>query len=346
MRDNLKRYRMIFREAEELEDCPLFLLRGREEFIMNQLAEKIISSRVDRELRSFNLGVEYAGQVDLGSFISDADSYPFMAGRKVLVLKELEKLKGSCAKLTDYCLNPAGTSVVIMIHNTHNQLGRRNRQPSGYRKLQDAVAANGKVYEFKKLTEAETVSWIKGKCSKLNIDISNEAARSMVRSIGDNLYDIMNEIQKLGIVYQGESVGAGDVENIIGSYRMNAVFDLTDSLTPGGEKRSLSVLIGILSSGAESTSVILYNLIRHFLDLMKIKEGYRAGGYWYRKLKRQADSYRKRDILLWLENLRAADLDIKSSLLPDEMIIMNCFMNSINGRLYGEAERHFLLRVG
>ena len=345
MSDNLKRYARIFKDEKGARDCPVYLLRGREEFIINQLAESIIDSNVDRSLRSFNLSVEYAGQTDLSDFVSNADSYPFMAERKVLVLKELENLKGSCAGLTEYCSNPSGTSVVIILHNTHNELGRRNRQPSGYRKLEKAVSRNGRVYDFRKLSERETARWIRQRCRKMGMEITDGAAGTIVNSIGDNLYDIMNELKKLSIVFQGRSVEKENVEEIIGRYRVNAVYDLTDSLRPGNENRSLGILLRILNSGAENPSVLIYNLIRHFLDLLKIKSGHRAGGYWYRKLKKQADAYKHRDILLWLENLRVADLDIKSSLLPDEMVIINCFMNSINGRLYGRTGKHFVLRA-
>ncbi|MFO7915870.1 MAG: DNA polymerase III subunit delta [Candidatus Krumholzibacteriales bacterium] len=346
MGNNLNKFRKIFKEAEKSRECPVFLLKGREEFIMNQLAEKIISSVVDESLRSFNLSVEYADQTEMSDFISDANSYPFMAERKVLVLRELEKLKGSCSRLAGYCGDPASTSVVIIIYNTHNELGRRNRQPSGYKKLEEAVNRRGKVYQFGKLSEADTVRWIRGRCRKMKVEISTGAARAIVSSIGDNLYDIMNELRKLGILFQGGKVEAEDLEEIIGRYRLNAVYDLTDSLRPGNETGSLGILLRILNSGAENPSVLIYNLIRHFLDLLKIQSGYRAGGYWYRKLKKQADAFGRRDVLLWLENLRVADLDIKSSLLPDELVIMNCFMNSINGRLYGRTGRHFILRAG
>ena len=346
MGNNLNSYRRIFREAMEIRDCPVFLLKGREEFIMNQLAENIVSSVVDESLRSFNLSVEYADQTDISDFISSANSYPFMAERKVLVLRELEKLKGSCSRLAEYCSNPASASVVIIIYNTHNELGRRNRQPSGYRKLEEEISRRGKVYQFGKLSEADTVRWIKGTCRKMEVDISTGAARAIISSIGDNLYDIMNELKKLGILFQGKRVEAEDLEEIIGRYRLNAVYDLTDSLRPGNETGSLAILLRILNSGAENPSVLIYNLIRHFLDLLKIKSGYRAGGYWYRKLRKQAEAFNKRDILLWLENLRVADLDIKSSLLPDDFVIINCFMNSIKGRLYGRSGRHFILRAG
>jgi DNA polymerase III delta subunit len=269
-----------------------------------------------------------------------------MADRKVLVLRELENLKGSCDTLTEYCRNPSQSSIVLIIHNTHNELGRRNRQPRGYGRLEKAVEANGKVYQFKKLSEKDTVRWIRQRCRKMDMTISADAAAAMMRSIGDNLYNIMNELKKIHIVYEGEEVGMEDIEKIIGRYRLNAVFDLNDSLIPGNERESLKILLRILNSGAENPSVLIYNLIRHFLDLLKIKSGYRAGGYWYRKLKKQADSFDRREILLWLENLRVADLDIKSSLLPDEAVIINCFMNSINGKLYGKTGKHFVMRAG
>jgi len=335
MASALKNYKRLFQEVKRKVDLPVYLLKGRESFIMEQFADTIAASVVDSATSSFNLDVEYGAEVDIPQLVQKANSFPFMSGKRVILLKELEMLRGAgCGKLTEYCSDPAPSCVMVIVYNSHDESGRKNRMPSGFNKLEKAAGNAGKVIEFRKMDGNDLESWIIHRLKKLDVIADRRAARSIIGNVGENLYDLRNEIDKIAVVFEGEEIDSDDISRIIGSYRFNAVYDLVDRLTGGSETESLKILLRILDSGAEKPSSIIYHLIRNMLTLMKIKCGKRAGGYWYRKRKRQAESFSKRDIKIWLENLRVADIKIKSSYIPDELIIMNCFLNSMEKKRY------------
>ncbi len=302
---------------------------------MEQFAEAISASVVDNSTSSFNLDVEYGAEVEVPQLVQKANSFPLMSDRRVILLKELEMIRGTgCKRLTEYCSDPASSCVLVIVYNTHDESGRKNRVPSGYNRLEKITGNTGKVIEFRKLNEKDLESWVIHRLERLRVTAGRKAARSIIGNVGENLYDLRNEIEKISVIYEGREIDSDDISRIIGNYRFNAVYDLVDRLGGGSESEALGILLRILDSGAEKPSSIVYHLIRNMLTLMKIKCGKRAGGYWYRKRKRQAESFSKEEIKIWLENLRVADIKIKSSYIPDDLIIMNCFLNSMERKLY------------
>jgi len=91
---------------------------------------------------------------------------------------------------------------------------------------------------------------------------------------------------------------------VLGAQRVETVYNFLDNLVPGKEKEALESLLRVLSSGLEHPSRLLYRMIRHFMSLLKIKAGLGGNDYRTRILKKQADKFSVREVLIWLENLR------------------------------------------
>ena len=334
MKTKLSYYKKIFRDLDEGNIAGLYLLVGPEYFIMEEMAGRIISSIVPDDLRSFNLTVAYGTEVDMGAFTGTARSYPFMADRRVLVLKELDRLRGSWKGLIDYCGDPAPSTVLIMLFNPLDESGRRSRKPRDFKKLEACVRAKGRTLTFDKLSEAELNRWVVQKAKRMNLPLDNGGAEILVRSVGENLFDIQNELEKLAVVFEGDRIERGDLERVIGGYRTDALFELLDKIGPDLDPSVLRMLHGIISTGAERPSVVIYHTIRHFLGLLKIKAGLGSGGgYRLERLREKAGRFSTRRILVWLENLRIADLMMKSVTFPEEILLIAAYVHSMQGEL-------------
>ena len=309
---NLTYYRKIFSDLDNRELSNLYLLHGPEYYIMEEMAGKISSSIVPDDLKSFNMTLAYGAEVDMDEFIRAARSFPFLSDKRVLLLKEMEKLRGSWKSLVSYCEDPNPSSVVIMLFNTLDESGRRGRQPRDYKKIEAAVKARGQVLTFGKLPDTAEV---------------------LLRSVGENLFEIKNELEKLSLYFDGGRIERDDLARVIGSYRMDSVFDLINRIQPGMNSGILTALARIINTGAERPSVVIYHTIRHFLALLKIKAGAGEGGYRYKRLKEKVDRFELKEILLWLENLRVADITLKSISFPEETVVMGAFIHSMAGEL-------------
>lgn len=333
MRGSLAYYKKIFSEIDAGNLAPLYLLQGSEPYIMDEMARRISNITVTDDMRSFNLLVEYATEVDINVFITTAISFPFLSDRRVLVLREIERLRGGWKQLIEYCKDPVSSSVVIMLRSTHDAYGRKLSAPRNLNALVSAVRSRGTLVEFHKLPENEVHRWVKQKAKRLGMSLDAGVAEALVNSVGDNLFELQNELDKLSLVYDEKPLGRSELERVIGSYRLSAIHDLIDSLRPGNELGVAKLIKRIISSGAEKPSVILYHLIRHFLSLLRVKAGYGGSDYAYKRMKSQADLFSVREIIVWLENLRTTDLLIKSITFPEDLLITGACMHSLRGKL-------------
>ena len=333
MKAKLSYYKRIFSDLDRKNISGLYLLVGPEYYIMEEMAGKIVSSIVPEDLKSFNLTVAHGSEVNIEALTGEARSYPFMADRRVLVLKELERLRGSWKGLIDYCKDPTPSTVLIMLFNPFEESGRRGRQPRDFKKLESCVKTKGQTLVFDKLADEDLNRWIVKKAKRLNLPLDTEMADVLMRSVGENLFDIHNELEKLAVVFEGESIERRNLEAVIGSYRIDAVFDLVNRIGPTLDPSVLKTLHRIISTGAERPSVVVYHTIRHFLALLKIKAGVGGVGYRFKRLKEKADRFTTRSILVWLENLRIAELMMKSVTFPEEILLLAAFIHSMQGEL-------------
>jgi len=333
MKAGLDYYRKIFAEIDSGDALPIYLLKGEEHFVMEEMVGRLTDRFVTEDMKSFNLSIDHGSEIDIKTFVSTARSFPFLSDRRVMIVRELERLKGKWKPLVEYCANPVDSTVVILLFATHDEKGRRIRPPKDFTALEKAVKARGKIIQFDRLNDSGLNKWITSRVKRLNFDIDSGGVSSLISSAGTNLYDLGNELEKLGVVFEGGRVSGEDVASVIGSYRMRSIFDMLDSIIKGDSASALMILSGIINSGAERPSVVVYQLIRHFLALLRIKAGQGGGGYMYDKLKKAAGRLKTREIIIWLENLRTTEILMKSTAFPEELLLDSAILHSMNGKL-------------
>jgi DNA polymerase III delta subunit len=301
---------------------------------MERMAERIATTIVPGDLKAFNYTVAYGSEMKkdgIDEFVATASSFPFLSDCRVLVLKELEKLRGSWKRLIAYCEKPVPSSVVIFLYNPFDGGRGKARESKEFEKLLSVVSRTGSEIAFERLTDADVRKWVVQEAKSARVELDAEAADALVRSVGDDLFDLKNEIGKLSLLYADRRAGVADLAAVIGSYRLNAVWDLVASIEPGREGAALAILHRIIRSGAEQPAGIIYQLTRHFLDLLKASEGVGQGGYRYDRARRASRAFGAREILVWLENLRRAELLLKTSSFPEEALLVGVFVHSFKG---------------
>jgi DNA polymerase-3 subunit delta len=337
MKAGLDYYRKTFAEIDSGETAPVYLLKGEEHFVMEEMASRIAGRFVSEDMKSFNLSIDYGPEIDMRTLLSTARSFPFLADRRVMIVRELERLKGKLAPLVQYCGDPVDSTVLILLFATHDEKGRRIKPPKDFASLEKSVKRNGRVIQFDRLNDSGIRKWVSSHARRLDFDMDDGAIESLISSAGTDLYDISNELEKLGVVFEGGNVTSRDVARVIGSYRMRNVFDMIDSIGKGDPASTLLILSGIINSGAERPSVVVYQLIRHFLALLMIKSGQGGGGFRYEKLKVDAGRMMTREIIIWLENLRTTEILMKSTTFPEKLLLDCAILHSMKGRMIEQA---------
>lgn len=331
MKRDRAHYQKVFSDVEKKDFVSLYLLHGSETFIMEEMVSQIVSAVVPADLRAFNLATAHGGGMDVDAFIATASSFPFLTEYRVLILRELEKLRGGWSKLVSYCENPAPASIVIFLYSPFDEWGMKMRPARDFKTLEAAVKKRGKAIPFERLSDGDLALWVRQKGKKLGVELDAGAADALIRSVGGNLFELRNEIEKLALMFDGRAVNARDLAAVIGSYRLDALYDLVDRIRPGEGARTIPMLQRIIRTGAERPSTILYHLTRHFLALLRVKAGIGGQGWVPDSVRSKVSVFTMREIIVWLENLRRAELVLKSSSFPEETLLVGVFVHALNG---------------
>ena len=135
------------------------------------------------------------------------------------------------------------------------------------------IKKNGYVGEFLKKNQTEKIllKWIAGMLSKEKKQIRESDARFFLERVGDDMYQIKNETDKL-ISYMGDrtEITREDIEAISSGEVQNKIFELVSAIAGGNQKQALSYYNDLLLL-KEPPMRILFLIVRQYRILLLIK---------------------------------------------------------------------------
>lgn len=229
---------------------PLYLFTGEEEFLVEEYLDGLLEHVVEPSSRSFNLDIVYGADVDVKDVVAMASSFPMMAERRVVVVREAEKLATAEASreiLIRYLENPSPTTVFVMVTS------KADMRMTHFRIFQQ----KGVVVDCKRLYDNEIPGWIARRVKRRGYSISLEVCEMLHAHTGNSLRDLQNEIDKL-LIYIGDkkTVEAADVSEVVGMSRSFNVFELQKAIGQGDTARSMEILERMLDAGENPIGVI------------------------------------------------------------------------------------------
>jgi DNA polymerase-3 subunit delta len=234
---------------------PVYFLYGEETYLRDAAKDQIVEAALTGTLlREFNDSAFDLLTDDIRDAIAAAEQLPLMSGRRVVVVKNLNKLEGrrkfdeadddtslSAQVLMDYLQRPVATSVVIF---TSDDIDKRRK----YAKLLLAGAA----YEFKPLQQKELPSWIRDYLRGLDTEIDSAAVGILTVALASDLVTVRNELNKLvAAALPSRRITVDLVEQLSRRSREHMNWDLTDSIVSRNRRQALRVLRNLLDDGAE-----------------------------------------------------------------------------------------------
>jgi len=235
---------------------PVYFLYGEETYLRDAAKDQIVEAALTGTLlREFNDSAFDLLTDDIRDAIAAAEQLPLMSGRRVVVVKNLNKLEGrkkfdeeedgdvslSAQVLMDYLQRPVATSVVIF---TSDDIDKRRK----YAKLLLASAA----YEFKPLQQKELPAWIRDYLRGLDTEIDSAAVGILTAALASDLVTVKNELNKLvAAALPSRRITVDLVEQLSRRSREHMNWDLTDSIVSRNRRQALRVLRNLLDDGAE-----------------------------------------------------------------------------------------------
>ena len=215
--------------------APVIVLHGEEAYFIDLISDYISSTLLDASEKEFNETIVYGKDATAENVIAIARSYPMMAERRLVIIKEAQVFK-ELEKLEAYFNKPVTTTILVICYK-YGQLDKRKKV---FKSL--LTSKNAKVFESNVQTDLETVDWIKAKFAKLQIQIHEKAAFALIDLIGNDLHKLSNEIEKMGIALgPGVEIRLEAIADNVGMNREYNIFELQKALASGNRGRVFKI---------------------------------------------------------------------------------------------------------
>lgn len=245
-----------------------YVLYGEEDLLLDEALDAIVTAALAGADQGFNLDVMRGSEADGRDIVARASSFPMMAERRVVVVREADKLTGRDPDLlASYCERPSETTCLILA----------GTKPDFRRKPFVTVRKEGGAFEFRPLQQDALVSWIAGRVAARGRRIGPPAASLLAASVGGSLRELTNEIDKL-FIFAGDrkEITQDDVSAVAGVSREFSIFELQKAIGTHSTPRAVAIMERMLDAG-EKVPVIIASLATYFTTLWKIADLRRRG---------------------------------------------------------------------
>lgn len=205
--------------------------------------------------------------LSLDAFFQTVTAGGFLASKKLVVIKNIfdnKKLKSLEDSLISY-LEKQKDSV-----EENYLIFWQDSKPNPKNKLYKTLKKFKYTEEFEKLSPEKINTWLKKLVATKHKSINLEALNLLFAYVGDNLWQLEQEINKLCSFSLKEEISVNDVKTMVQAKTDDNIFNLVDLIGKKDKKRALHLLEQQLTSGVNAL-YILSMITRQFRILIKVK---------------------------------------------------------------------------
>ena len=228
----------------------LFLFEGEEEHIKRSALSQMEGAL---PLGAFaDMNVTALKDPDADKLIAAAETLPFMADKRLVVVRESGMLSGkpkdydeaACAeRLKEYL--PGLPETTVLVFYVRGAADKR-------KKLYQTIRKNGQIVVFDRLDQRQLQSYIAKTMKKAGLAITADACDLLIYSVGDDLTEVLSETDKLIAYCDGrESVTAEDIRAVCTARTEYRVFELAQTILQGRSSQAFTMLKAMLADGEQ-----------------------------------------------------------------------------------------------
>ncbi|MBR1574699.1 MAG: DNA polymerase III subunit delta [Bacteroidales bacterium] len=241
---------------------PVYLLMGEEPYYPDRVCQAVMAHALQDFERDFNETVFYGPDTDAMTVSSECRSYPMMAERRLVVLKEAQNMR-SLEDLAAYCAEPMESTVLVILLHGANADKRRA--------LYKTVQKTGVVLESPALRDYEIDRWITAYYQGRGLSIAPDAAALLGEYAGTDLCRIAVETDKLlkNLPEGTTQVTSEDIEKNVGISRQYSIFELTRELSLRNRPKALRIASRVAADPKFALPMAVSALYTHFYRILK-----------------------------------------------------------------------------
>lgn len=239
---------------------PVYLLYGDESYLKRHYRERFEKLLAGED--GMNLSVFEGKDISEDAVIDSADTLPFFAERRLIVVEESGWFKSSLERLPDYLAAMPETTVLLFLESA---VDKRNR-------LYKAVQKRGSLCELTHPDERGLSLWAARYLARAGKKITASTMERFLGYVGDDMENVKNELEKL-ISYLGERevVELRDVDTITSITLTNRIFEMVNAITAHRTAEAMRLYEDLLAL-KEPPMRILFLIARQYHQLRAVKE--------------------------------------------------------------------------
>ncbi|MFP3153025.1 DNA polymerase III subunit delta [Lachnospiraceae bacterium ZAX-1] len=299
----------------------VYLLYGEEGYLKKQYKEKLKNALTAPD-DTMNVSFFEGKNIKVGEVVDLAETMPFFADRRVIIIENSGFFKNACEDLAAYMKEIAEAATFIFVEEEVDKRG----------KMYKNVKAVGKAVEFPRQAEKVLTQWILGHLKKEQKKITQSVMRQFLDTAGTNMWMISEELEKLICYTMGrEVIESADIEAVCIAQTTNKIFAMVDAIADKDQKKALELYYDLLAL-KEPPMRVLFLIARQFQILFQMKELSKKGHdpkfmaskagipeFAVQKNLKQANRFTQKQLKQALQDCVQAEEDVKTGNLVDRL---------------------------
>ena len=256
-------HKLLQKEIRNKKFEKIYFLHGEEPYFIDVLTKAIQDNALEESERDFNQSILYGKDAEVLSLISELKSYPMMAERRLVILKEAQYFK-AIEQLESYLENPANSTIFVICYKYKTFDARKKT-------LKNALK-NGVVFKSEKVKEYQLAEWIQQYIKTTGYELTSKACMLLIESLGNDLGRIVKELEKLAVLIEkGTIINENHIEENIGISKDYNVFELTNAVANKDNLKALKIVDYFEHNPKAADLVfVISNLFKFFSQIMRI----------------------------------------------------------------------------
>jgi DNA polymerase III subunit delta len=304
---------------------PVYLLFGDDSFgidstmkALEETASKYIESEFDKE-------TIHGEEKSLAEILDFASAFPFGGGKKLIIVKDFEKIKDK-KNLTSYVNSPSDFTILLLINN--GSISNIETEP--FKSLRD----KDYLFEARELRGRGFITWLIDYAGSMKKSLSEDNAQLMIDIVGEDKSLLKGQLDKIFIFIGDEKeITLDAIKSLSTVLKEYTIFDLQNALGKKNKKDVFNIAGSLLEKGTEPTFII-YMLTKYFSGLSKIDELKKSKipdrdaakfvgthPYYYKDYISARSLYSDDDLYNAAKALLKADVSIKTTTIDKKAVI-------------------------
>ena len=241
----------------------IIFLYGADSYRAKQKLDEIVAHYKEAGKSGLNLMAVDAKEIDFSDFYDGFKISPMFAETKLVVVKNTFANKKFQEDFLKELKTLQQLKDVVVIYE--------GEAPDSRLKLFKTLLKEAKCQEFALLDAKNTKAWSQKELEKSGAKINNDALDLLISYVGNDLWRLANELQKLANFKQAATIQKADVELLVKPNIESDIFKTIDALAEKNKQQALRLLHKHLD-GDDNPLYLLSMIAYQFKNLLMVKE--------------------------------------------------------------------------